>query len=338
MAKIKKYAPCQLYRETILNHSGFSQNWHKHLLVLRQSNFYKESIPIGGDAPKSFIRVYEYGVCKKSKPKDWTAYIAKVGHKWYPIESITEYLMNRIGEVMGVQMAESKLAIANKQVRFLSKYFLNRREEELVHGAQIYAGHLGDEHFVDLANDRRQHKISRELFTFQFTMEAIKAIFPSNAVQIKERFIAMLLFDAVVGNNDRHFYNWGVIKHIADKAIPRFAPVYDSARGLFWNCDEVKIRSYLNHEEQLKKYIDSSMPRTGWEKATQINHFQLIEKMVKSDTRYRDICKRFLNEATYTDIERLIDTEFVTLMSKDRLILIKKCLTLRIKSLLTLLK
>lgn len=48
----------------------------------------------------------------------------------------------------------------------------------------------------------------------------------------------MLVFDAIVGNNDRHFYNWGVIVDLKGMKPPRFSPVYDTARGLFWNQSE----------------------------------------------------------------------------------------------------
>lgn len=42
---------------------------------------------IGGDAPKDFISVYEFKKSKKSDTKNWQKYIAKIGHKWYPLES-----------------------------------------------------------------------------------------------------------------------------------------------------------------------------------------------------------------------------------------------------------
>lgn len=86
---------------------------------------------MSGDAPKEFVRVYHYekGQCwRKSNPKNWPEYIAKTGHKWYPNESITEFLMNRLGEVFGLEMAKSKLLSINGQVRFLSKYFLTIKQ------------------------------------------------------------------------------------------------------------------------------------------------------------------------------------------------------------------
>jgi len=81
-----------------------------------------------GEAPKSFIRVYDYqkgSIQRKSNSASWPLYIAKTGHKWYPLESITEHLIARIGTVLGLNMAHSRLVNAGGQVRFLSKYFLN---------------------------------------------------------------------------------------------------------------------------------------------------------------------------------------------------------------------
>lgn len=335
MAKFKKHPKYPLYRETPKYYSGFDQNWYNYLPVLKRKNFYKENIPISGDAPKNFIRVYEYGECRRNRPGKWTAYIAKVGHKWYPVESITEYLINRIGEVIGINVAKSKLMLANEQIRFLSRYFLEAGQEQLVHGAQIYAGYLEDEQFVELANERRQHEVSRELFTFQFTEEAIKAIFPNEYAEIMESFVSMLLYDAIVGNNDRHFYNWGVITHLFDKNRPRFSPIYDTARGLFWNSNEARLGSF-NNEEKLNEYIENALPRTGWEDAQQINHFQLIERIFHEDRRYCAICENILNDKTYPTIERLIDTDFQYLLSSNRLQLIKKCLKLRTEKLLNI--
>src|SRR5690349_8608814 len=78
---------------------------------------------IPGDAPKNFIRIREYdqGIRRPTHPiSRWVGYIAKVGSKWYPIESITEHLLTRIGEVLGVRVAQSQLRMVGGQVRFLS--------------------------------------------------------------------------------------------------------------------------------------------------------------------------------------------------------------------------
>lgn len=332
MAKFKNYSKYPLYRETPKNYSGSPKiNWERYLPILRRAYFYKEAVDVGGDAPKSFIRWYQYGTCNRKPRSKWPAYIAKVGHKWYPVESVTEYLMNRIGEVLGMQMAKSQLALANKQIRFLSRYFLDRDKEQLVHGAQIYARYLEDEPFVEQANDRQQKKVSQQLFTFQFTEEAITAIFPMHHTQIMEDFVTMLLLDALVGNNDRHFYNWGVISPILEDTSPKFAPIYDTARGLFWNRSEASLINFKDN--RLDSYIKQSKPRTGWDGLNEPNHFQLIEKILQEDERYCTLCRRFIHSGTFSTIERLINKEFKPLLSKSRLELIKRCLKLRLDKL-----
>lgn len=337
MAKFKKYQKYPLFTETPLNWSGFTHHW-QNLPKLRRAYFFKESIDVGGDAPKSFIRVYEYGECQRNKPQSWVAYIAKVGHKWYPIESVTEYLMNRIGEVIGLNIAKSRLVLAGGQVRFLSRYFLDPdKNEVLIHGAQIYARHLEDEEFVEQANERKRNDITRELFTFQFTEEAINAIFPEQADAILKDFVSMIVFDALVGNNDRHFYNWGVVHDVYNESTPRFSPIYDTARGLFWNMPEEKVRAFFISEKQLETqlgiYVENAKPRVGWEGHRNLNHFELVERIFNLDRRFCHLCKKYVSEDTKDIILRLLDQEFKNLMSPERLELIKRCIILRINRL-----
>ena len=165
----------QLSHEQVINRSGFEISSQGALPPLRKGYYYTVvGQTIAGDAPKDFIRAYTYGKAKRANPRKWPAYIAKVGHKWYPNESITEHLLTRIGQVLGLQMAESSLVSAHGQVRFLSRYFLGRNQN-LVHGAEIFAGYLEDKDFVE---EVERVGATQDLFTFQFVKEAIQAQFP----------------------------------------------------------------------------------------------------------------------------------------------------------------
>ena len=44
------------------------------------------------------------------------------------------------------------------QLRFLSKYFLSSQWEELVHGADIFAGFLGDRELVEQIEEHKNSK------------------------------------------------------------------------------------------------------------------------------------------------------------------------------------
>ena len=266
----------------IENYSGVNLKLSEHVPRLKKGTWKVLDFSVGGDAPKNFIALYEYSrdsSVRKANSDTWPRYIAKVGHKWYPLESINEYLFNRIGEVLGLKMAHSRLVIAGNQLRFLSKYFLNRNES-LEHGAQIFAGYVSNEEWVE---NVEKDGLARKFFTFQFAETAIEHMFPTEAQEILQEFVKMLIFDALTGNNDRHFYNWGVVKHIERKKKPIFAPVYDSARGLFWNDSEPKLLKWKETPKQLDdriiKYAEGSKPKIGWEGLDDLNHFDLIEKI-----------------------------------------------------------
>jgi hypothetical protein len=221
----------------IIDRSGLRFDSHPAVQPLRKGHYQVILTTIAGDAPKDFLRIYEYGAGNKASPHNWPAHIAKVGQKWYPNESITEHLLTRIGQFLGIEIADSQLMFVRGQLRFLSRYFLKKRES-LVHGAEIFAGYLQDEKFVEEVEKKNQ---ARDIFTFQFVEDALLDRFPEDVDEILQGFVKLLGFDALVGNNDRHFYNWGVITDVAGRTKPRFSPVYDTARALFWNTTDAAI-------------------------------------------------------------------------------------------------
>lgn len=301
--------------------------------VIKRNNFrLVEGLTVIGDAPKVLVRIYKYSKenkYRKARCRKWPMYIVKTGHKWYPSETITERLLCRLGEVFGLQIAESDIAIIGGQVRFLSKYFLTSKTEELVHGADIFAGYIGDREFVEKIEEQ---EMARDLFTLQFVEKSIEYQFCFQKGEIMCELVKMLLFDILVGNNDRHFYNWAIIRSVTRDFAPRFSPVYDTARGLFWNNHDLQLTEKLknNTDAFIKKYCNSSRPKLGWENEKNINHFKLLQKIYENEfyLTQSEIKALFLQ----CNIERMfhvIDTEFANLMSADRISMIKKCLEFR---------
>jgi len=313
---------------------------HGKIKPLKKENYLLLPLAIGGDAPKDFIQAYIYGDSYKAKKGNWAKYIAKVGHKYYPIESINEHLLNRIGEVLGLKMAKSHLVLADNQIRFLSLYFINSDEEELVHGANIFSAYLSEPSntFVQSVEDM---KLSREFFTFQFTLKAIKSVFPLQQEKIINDLVKMLFFDAISGNNDRHFYNWGVLKDIRGKKDPVFSPIYDSARGLFWNIKESQIIDVFEKntihpgymDRYINKYVNKSMPKTGWNGIETINHFELIKLICVHYPEYENSCRILCNSELIENVLEMIKKEFCNFFTKKRLILVEECIKVRFSTL-----
>jgi hypothetical protein len=301
--------------------------------TLKEKDYIVKNYDLDGDSPKKFIKVYFFmpdSPMRRNSANSWASYIAKTAEKWYPHESVIEYMINRIGEVMRLEMNEIKLIKINRQIRFLSRYFLNENEK-LIHGAEICGEHLGD---MEMAEEIANNKdTSRQLFTFEFIKEAIRSVFPQSFEDITLQFVKMLTFDALVGNNDRHFYNWGVIdtKKKTSK-LPIFTPIYDSARGLLWNySDENIVKIHNAKGQRIGKYIEEACPRVSIETNTSANHFELIDFLKRYNKDYNEIVIGLSNVDKEEQIIKMLTKEFYPLFIRERCELITLILRSRFK-------
>ena len=308
--------------------------------AIKRNNFFVDDfVTVDGDAPKKFIGVYEYPLPQhrhKRNKRNWRHYIAKTGHKWYPIESITELLMNRLGNVFGLKMAESRIAMINGQLRFLSLYFLQSDKEELVHGAEILAGYLNETSaYIEEVDEQ---KMSRAFFTLQVIEDAVSYLFLYQKDEILHELVRLIIFDALVGNNDRHFFNWGVIRSVENHFQPSFSPVYDTARGLFWNYSENKLKDIVevnkNVDKHIRKYSKGSRPKIGWEGETDPNHFLLFRKIYENEFYIKKTeVKAMLAPEMLGRMLSEVRQNFHSLMSMNRITMICKCIEYRFNEL-----
>lgn len=305
-------------------------------VIKKRDCIWIKDVTLTGDAPKGFVRLYEYqqdGKVRRNNPKTWPLYIAKTGHKWYPTESITEYLLNQLGKVFGINMAESRLGIINGQLRFLSRYFLDVEKETLTHGAEIFAGYLEDKAFVESVE---KANLARDFFTLQFVKQAVSRAFPQEEDIIMKDLIRLLLFDAMVGNNDRHYYNWAVIQPLNKQRKAHLSPVYDTARGLFWNASDEQLAMRIKHkdiERYVKKYSDGSKPKLGWKDAGDLNHFRLVKEIYDNHFYIsREEMRELFKKEMILGMKNIINKNFTCLLSRERLFIIKECLDYRYKT------
>lgn len=304
------------------NHSGVL--FHDRAIpLLKEQNYYVKDYKLDGDAPKQFIKAYFYeqdSTVKKASSSSWNSYIAKTAEKWYPHESVIEFMINRVGQVLGLHINEIKLVRANNQIRFLSEYFL-RKGEILVHGAEICGQHLGDMMMAEeIANNR---KTARELFTFEFIKDSIRTVFPGSFEQLLCDLVKMIGFDALVGNNDRHFYNWGVIDTLKKTGQkPVFAPIYDSARALLWNYSDDNLVNLLDiHKKGHQKvvhYIENASPRISIEGNTKANHFELIDFIKRYNTEYQQIINQLAGRENEQRVLATLKDEFYPFFTQER--------------------
>jgi hypothetical protein len=308
-------------------YADYQLKWQNLIPKLESRNIVKwqkvEFLSVMGDAPKDFVTDKEDRIAARKKSFPFSSYIAKVGSKFYPVESVVEQLITVIGECYGINIANSKLRIVEGQVRFMSKYFL-RKNEQLTHGAEILALSLGKEEYEELEKEKRES----EYFTFQMVCEAITNAFSEDANDIIAGLIQMLAFDVLIGHNDRHPYNWGVVVPLEKSKRRRFSPIYDTARALFWNVPESRVRQMLTDQSQLDVYIKKCEPPFCWDNRQHIDFFELIGLIWNERPTYRHKIETFLTAEPLEKCIQVLATEFGDLLTDDRFELIRrrKCL------------
>jgi hypothetical protein len=313
----------------------YPHRWENLVEPLRKGKHLIQDVgflTIPGDQPKCFIRIQEFRPGRPgARQRHWVEYIAKVGAKNYPIESITEHLLTRLGQCLQVNVAESTLKIVGGQVRFLSKFFLKREKQRLVHGLDIFRRHLDDSIVEEIA----QRKVERDFYTFQTVFAAVRDVFPDQHMPIMHGVTRMIAFDAVVGNNDRHPANWGVIEPVRGQAQPYFSPVFDSARGLFWNNNEARVRNVLLNPPMLRAYVRKSFPLISWDGKPEVDHFELVGGIYRDFPDLREDIECLVRANFLSDAAKILEEEFGALLTADRRKAILQCLELRYHRFLT---
>ncbi len=224
-------------------------------------------------------------------------YYFKESRDVYPTEIWSEIIASKIGQLIGFNVLDYNLAIYKDRIGCLSKSMVNvSKGERLSHGIDILQDFLPD------------FKISeRPVFSFQngIKLETENPYFKN----FKSNLIKLLLFDALIGNTDRHTENWGFIwkeKKVKneEKVLTRlknlfiypdkqrimlsmgyeFAPIYDSGSCLGREIVDEKIDGFLKDEQQLTTYIERANSEIRWE-GNQLKLFGIIKKLYESERK-----------------------------------------------------
>ncbi|MBY0495266.1 MAG: HipA domain-containing protein [Cyanobacteria bacterium] len=274
-------------------------------------------------------------------PESGHKYIAKLGGRNSDLEVITEYAIFLVGKTLPLDIASAKIGVYRGQLRFLSRYFLDiERAEELVHGMQL---------FRDLYDATTVKGIVGNQFREQsfFTVQAVKAAFGATYLHygshvednLFDSFVAMLTHDALLGVQDRHHENWGIIvRRDVGTGVPRFAPLYDSARGLFCNFLDGQLRRFYGPPglDRLDQYISKSRPLIGFIGLSPtsgrafLTHDQLLAAIFHEHKRQRARIMKILESYDWQLVrDELNDNLPAGFCSKARIDLILTCLRRR---------
>jgi hypothetical protein len=222
-----------------------------------------DKFQIGGAAPKSLVVV-------ASADTERHAYIAKCPGKHGAREAVTEYLISCVARGLPLRVARGRLVrmppppSVKCDVRFLSRYFLSKKNQSLIHGVEIIARTFE----MDAAELRSEVPKARASDRQFFTVDLISGVLDSvgkdddQRLALRADFARMMAFDALIGANDRHPENWGLVYDALHPEDFVFAPIYDTARGLFWNWSDERLAAEDRRGRQaaIQRYAHHSKP------------------------------------------------------------------------------
>lgn len=214
----------------------------------------------------------------------------------YSMETWSEILAHEIGIALGFNVLEYNFGIREGRAGCISKNMIGARANEIAGSEHLVEG---DEILMADGSDYNpEDKSMYSRYTFPFVINALKAIDGMDYVAIVTEFIKILVFDAIIGNSDRHQSNWGLIEritieseqeknHCNTSANPfptakrswTMAPIYDSGCCLGREFTEKQIKEHLDNENKFNSFIRKGCAelRDINEPSKKKNHFELLK-------------------------------------------------------------
>jgi hypothetical protein len=224
----------------------------------------------------------------------------------HPDQFWTEIIAYHIGCLLGIPVPPAFVAFneKDKTCGALIEWFLNYPEqnekEYFIAGGDIMLNFIPS---YDRKKGQQHH--------FAIIERYLGILEKSNDVEMAEWqffWCDMLLFDALIGNTDRHQDNWGLLLQQIENSVPRIrmAPVFDNGTSLGYEILESKMADFFI-SNRMQKYIDKGRHHIRY----QLNDkqpAQHIELLVWRANKHPAMLQRMKDKLTAFDITRLKST------------------------------
>lgn len=229
-------------------------------IACRDFNFLEATFNIKGTRPKRMV----------IDNKGNKAIFKYEGIGYMSTESCSEKLCYEIAKVLGYNCARIDLAKDdNGTLGILNYLFVDTSKEE----------------HIDAVSYLSKYNNERPLF---YTISNIKKTLDDLNSDLFAQFVKIMIFDALVGEQDRHEENWGIRK-IDDKH--ELSPLYDNGDSLLANFkNEEFAQKYYSGIKDFDSYIKKSKTLIYKEdNKNKYKHFELIEYL---NDKYHDIVQK----------------------------------------------
>ncbi len=202
-------------------------------------------------------------------------------------EACSEKLSYEIAKVLGYRCAHIELALDENNVLGILNYlFVDVHEEE---------------HIDAIAYIKKNNQI-REQF---YTLKNIKKCLDMLNEDLFYEFLKIMVFDALVGEQDRHEENWGITRK---NRKYKLSPLYDNGCNLlreFYKKENAE--KYYTGQKSFESYIKRSKTLIYKEDGSRYKHFELIEELYKTYPNEITMEIKNLEKLSNTKIENIVN-------------------------------
>jgi hypothetical protein len=202
-----------------------------------------------------------------------------------------EKIAAEIAGRMGILHAKVELAVFGENRGSATQSFV-RDSRELWHGNQILAGTV-----FGYASEKRFRHCEH---TLQHIFQALDKTFASatGRRQAKQAISDYLVFDAVIGNTDRHHENWAILrKHVGDRWQGMIAPTFDHASSLgreLVDSAEGKCRQKRLKDHSVGSYAEKA-PGEVYILGTETKGPSPLAVVRRASQEYPELCRHALS-------------------------------------------
>lgn len=188
----------------------------------------------------------------------------------YPLEYWSEIASSKIGQWLGFNMLDYNIGYdesSKQQIGCLSKTMLEDHEDSLSEGIEYLRGF----------KPRYMPEKDKDDYTFKFIQKALEKFGLESHL---ESFVEMLIFDALIGNSDRHQENWGFISYYSDKVRELESKLQED--NTFWEKLRIKFSKWVvNTTKDIRKAEMSTKNKPS--------NTSLISQIIFTDIKFSPI-------------------------------------------------
>lgn len=169
------------------------------------------------------------------------------------LEHINEIIAAKIAQLLHLDTIRATLAQREGRIDCLSLDFVEQYNATMDEsGASLMEMELGERY------NKIQHTSLKDRHLVKAGVKMLKDF--SYFEKIRTSFIAMNLFDILIGNQDRHPGNWVILFTNGDAS---FGPIFDNGASLGFQLPDNRLKKMLHEKNEFKRYFYRMKVKAG---------------------------------------------------------------------------